>query len=70
MHNVKNENPPLLPDPTFLKHILILFVIHTEKLHFYFLCSPKRALPPLPHPQVPEAFVGTPILKASQKVSR
>uniref|UniRef100_A0A452UEN5 AT-hook containing transcription factor 1 n=1 Tax=Ursus maritimus TaxID=29073 RepID=A0A452UEN5_URSMA len=37
---------------------------------FYFLCSPKRASSPLPHPQVPEAFVGTPILKASQKVSR
>ncbi|XP_044243926.2 protein ELYS isoform X6 [Ursus arctos] len=32
--------------------------------------SPKRASSPLPHPQVPEAFVGTPILKASQKVSR
>uniref|UniRef100_A0A452UEL0 AT-hook containing transcription factor 1 n=1 Tax=Ursus maritimus TaxID=29073 RepID=A0A452UEL0_URSMA len=30
----------------------------------------KRASSPLPHPQVPEAFVGTPILKASQKVSR
>ncbi|XP_027465988.1 protein ELYS isoform X2 [Zalophus californianus] len=32
--------------------------------------SPKREPSPLPHPQVPEAFVGTPILKASQKVSR
>uniref|UniRef100_A0A452UEU1 AT-hook containing transcription factor 1 n=1 Tax=Ursus maritimus TaxID=29073 RepID=A0A452UEU1_URSMA len=31
--------------------------------------SPKRASSPLPHPQVPEAFVGTPILKASQKNS-
>ncbi|XP_059268558.1 protein ELYS isoform X3 [Mustela nigripes] len=32
--------------------------------------SPKREPSPLPHPQVPEAFVGTPILKASQKASR
>nr|XP_035966881.1 protein ELYS isoform X2 [Halichoerus grypus] len=32
--------------------------------------SPRREPSPLPHPQVPEAFVGTPILKASQKVSR
>uniref|UniRef100_A0A8C0QTB7 AT-hook containing transcription factor 1 n=1 Tax=Canis lupus dingo TaxID=286419 RepID=A0A8C0QTB7_CANLU len=30
----------------------------------------KREPSPLPHPQVPEAFVGTPILKASQKISR
>ncbi|XP_072588891.1 protein ELYS isoform X3 [Vulpes vulpes] len=32
--------------------------------------SPRREPSPLPHPQVPEAFVGTPILKASQKISR
>jgi len=50
-------------------------VIHNQKLNFYFLCSPKVEEPSpvaysLPDPELPEAFVGTPITKASQRISR
>lgn len=64
-----------LISPSYSICNLILLMIHNQKLNFYFLRSPKIEEPSpivysLPDPELPEAFVGTPISKASQKISR
>lgn len=61
--------------PSYRIFNLMFFVLYNQNLHFYFLCSPRVEVPSpvvysFPDLELPEAFVGTPVGKASQRVSR